>query len=249
MTRTLQRKDPEFRWMLVLSMVIHLTCYFLLVKFQYTAFPLDEGPVYYVDIVNLPVANPRAGAPSSQTGTPPSAAGKEEMVLPEKSAQHPSLTKKQSSQKTASDAESDQRFEERLTKIKKNIEEKEFSNTMASLRNRVSTGGNQGRSGIPGGKGTEAGSDYAGYIRSRLTDAFRSTIAYQTTNPEVMARLTIDRNGRLIGLRFVKKTSDRIFEDSVHRAVLKAEPTFPPPPNGEKFEYSYRFAPEGVSKK
>jgi colicin import membrane protein len=249
MTQALQRQDPGFIWMLVLSTVFHLTCYFLLVKFQYAAFPLNEGPVYYVDIVNLPVANPRAGAPSSRPGAAPSSATKEEMVLPEKSAQHPSLTNKLSSKKAASDTESEKKLEERLSSIKKKVAEKEFSDTMSALRNRVANGGLPGKSGIPGGKGKEAGSDYAGYIRSRLTDAFRSTISYRTKNPEVMASLTIDRNGRLIGLRFVKKSNDRIFEDSVHRAILKAEPTFPPPPNGEKFEFSYRFAPEGVSNK
>ena len=248
MTQALQRKDPGFIWMLVLSTVIHMSCYFLLVKFQYSSFHLKEGPVYYVDIVNMPVANPSAGLPSSQSKAPPSTATKEEMVLPEKSAQKLSLTKKQTSQKITN-AETEKQFEERLVKIKNKVAEKDFSNTMASLRNRVALGGTSGKSGIPGGKGTEAGSDYAGYIRSRLTDAFQSTIAYQTSNPEVMVRLTIDRNGRLIGLRFEKKTNDRIFENSVHRAILKAEPTFPPPPNGEKFEYSYRFAPEGVSKK
>jgi colicin import membrane protein len=220
-----------------------------MVKFQYTVLPLKEGPVYYVDIVNLPVANPRAGAPSSQSGAPPSATTKEEMVLPEKGAQKTSLIKKQSAQKTSTDAESAKKFEERLAKIKNKVAEKDFSDTMSAVRNRIASGGTPGKSGIPGGKGTESGSDYAGYIRSRLTDAFQTTISYQTSSPEVMAKLTIDRNGRLIGLRFVKKSNDRIFEDSVHRAILKAEPTFPPPPNGEKFEYSYRFAPEGVSKK
>ena len=236
--------------MMLFSAVIHLTCYFLLVEFQFSALHPNEGPVYYVDIVNLPVANPRSGIPSSQqSGAPPSSPARQEMVLPEKSAPKTVLTKKQTTKNTAANAETDRQFEERLAKIKNRVAEKDFSETLAALRNRVATGGNKGQIGVPGGKGTEAGSDYAGYIRSRLTDAFRSTIAYQAKNPEVMVRITIDRNGRLIGLRFEKKSNDRIFEDSVQRAILKAEQTFTPPPNGERFEYSYRFAPEGVSKK
>jgi len=95
----------------------------------------------------------------------------------------------------------------------------------------------------------EAGSDYAGYIRSRLTDAFRTTISFQTKNPEVMVRLTINRTGKVAGIKLERSSNDRIFEDAVINAIVKAEQTFVPPPGGGRFEYSFRFAPEGVSKK
>jgi colicin import membrane protein len=95
----------------------------------------------------------------------------------------------------------------------------------------------------------EAGSDYAGYIRSRLTDAFRTTIAFQTKNPQVMVRLTIDQSGKVAGVKLERSSKDRIFEDAVMNTIAKAEQTFIPPPGGGKFEHSFRFAPEGVSKK
>jgi colicin import membrane protein len=235
--------------MFLCSATIHLACFFFLAIFQSFSTPVSEGPVYYVDVVNLPVANPQAGAPSTEKKGSPEASSRQEMTLPQKPSPTMAVTKASKPDKNNSNAETEKQFEERLAKIKDRVAEKDFSNTLAALQKRVAAGTNSGKSGIPLGKGNEAGSDYASYIRSRLTDSFRTTISYQSKNPEAMVRLTIDRNGKVIGLRFEKKTTDRIFEESVQRAILKAEQNFPPPPNGERFEYCYRFAPEGVTKK
>jgi colicin import membrane protein len=144
--------------------------------------------------------------------------------------------------------ETSRRFEERMSQIEQEVAAKHTMAALETLQKKVAGAGKAGQTGIPGGKGTEAGSDYAGYIRSRLTDAFRTTIAFQTKNPEVMVRLTIDRTGRVAGIKLERSSHDRIFEDAVINAIVKAEQTFVPPPGGGKFEYSFRFAPEGVSK-
>jgi colicin import membrane protein len=248
MIHTLQKKEPGFRWMLFCSVVVHLACYFLLVKFHFSPLPLKEGPVYYVDVVNLPVANPRAGTPSSPGGASPAPA-RQEMTLPEKSPVKPTPKSANSPRKPAASVETARQFQERMAKIERDVEAKQVSAAIEALRSKVGAGGKGGQPGMPGAKGTEAGSDYASYIRSRLTDAFITTIAYQSKNPEAMVRLTIGKTGRVTGLRFEKSSKDRIFEDCVRRAISKAEETFPPPPGGAAFEYSYRFAPEGVSKK
>lgn len=248
MSHTLQIKEPGFGWMLLCSVVVHLACYFLLVIFHFSPLPLHEGPVYYVDVVNLPVANPRAGTPSSPGGSPPLPA-RREMALPEKTSQKSSPKPVPSPRKPAAKAETDRQFKERMAKIERDVEAKQVSAAIDALRSKVGAGGKGGQSGMLGAKGTEAGSDYASYIRSRLTDAFSTTIAYQSKNPEVMVRITIGKTGRVTGLRFEKSSKDRIFEDCVRRAITKAEQTFPPPPGGAMFDYSYRFAPEGVSKK
>jgi colicin import membrane protein len=247
MSHTLQIKEPGFGWMLLCSVVVHLACYFLLVKFHFSPLPLNEGPVYYVDIINLPVVNPRAGTPSSPGGAPPAAA-RQEMALPVKSADKSSPKHAPSTLKPAAPVETDRQFQERMAKIERDVEAKHVSAALDALRSKVG-GGKGGQSGMPGARGTEAGSDYASYIRSRLTDAFSTTIAYQSKYPEAMVRLIIGKTGRVTGLRFEKSSGDRLFEDCVRRAIAKAEQTFPPPPGGAAFEYSYRFAPEGVSKK
>ena len=248
MSHTLQRNEPGFGWMLLCSTAIHLACYFLLVEFHFSPRPFKEGPVYYVDVVNLPVANPRAGTPSSP-GRAPSGPAQQEMALPAKSSLKTASKPTHPNKKTAASTETSRQFEERMAKIGRDVDAKHVSAALDALQKKVAAAGNGGQAGMPGAKGTEAGSDYASYIRSRLTDAFRTTISYQTKNPEVMVRLTIDRTGKVAGLHFERSTNDRIFEDAVRRTVLKAAQTFPPPPGGGKFEYSYRFAPEGVSKK
>lgn len=248
MSHTLQRNEPGFGWMLLCSTAIHLACYFFLVKFHFSPLPFKEGPVYYVDVVTLPVANPRAGTPASP-GRAPSRPAQQEMALPAKSSLKASVKPKPLTQKPAASRETSRHFEERMAKIERDVDAKHVSAALDALQKKVATVGNGGQTGMPGAKGTEAGSDYASYIRSRLTDAFRTTISFQTKNPEVMVRLTIDRTGKVAGLHFERSTNDRIFEDAVRRTVLKAAQTFPPPPGGGKFEYSYRFAPEGVSKK
>ena len=68
---------------------------------------------------------------------------------------------------------------------------------MEAIRNRAASRG-KGQAGIPTGTGREAGSDYASYIRSRLVDAFKTTIAYQDKAPRAVVVLTIDRNGRVV---------------------------------------------------
>lgn len=249
MKSTLQRKEPWFGWMLLSSLVIHLTCYVLLLKFQYQALPLNQGPVYYVDVVNLPVANPRAGTPSKSGGAPYLPARKE-MTIPAPSQQKAlAKLKTPAGKKPAPSGETARQFEERMANIEQEVAAKHTSAALEALQKKVAGASKAGQTGIPAGKGTEAGSDYAGYIRSRLTDAFRTTIAFQTNNPEVMVRLTIDRAGKVAGIKLVHSSNDRIFEDAVINAIVKAEQTFVPPPGGAKFEYSFRFAPEGVSKK
>jgi colicin import membrane protein len=249
MNSTLQRRDPWFGWMFLSSLVIHLACYILLVTFHFNSLPLAEGPVYYVDVVTLPVANPRSGTPSTSGGAPPVPAH-EEMAVPAP-APRKVVTKPKTpvGKKPATPAETARQFEERMAKIEQDVAAKHTSAALEALQKKVAGSGKGGRTGIPGGKGMEAGSDYAGYIRSRLTDAFRTTIAFQTKNPEVMVRLTIDRTGKVSALKLERSSNDRIFEDAVINAIVKAEQTFVPPPGGGKFEYSFRFAPEGVSKK
>lgn len=244
-----QRREPQFGWMLCLSLLIHLVCFIIVVKFQLPTLTPAEGPVYYVDVVTLPVANPRAGTPSPPGAAAPSPPSREEMTVPAAPPKKTIAKTKtaEAKKKSAEPEESAHQFEDRLAKLERDVGAKHESAAIDALRKRIA--GQGGRTGVPGGKGTEAGSDYAGYIRSRLTDAFRTTIAYQTKNPEVMVRLIIDRFGKVAGVKLERSSRDRLFEDAVAKAIAKAEQNFVPPPSGGRFEYVFRFAPEGVTKK
>jgi len=201
-------------------------------------------PVYYVDILNLPVADPRAGSPTARgtDSTPPAPArGREEMRLPPDKLPT-SVTKKDISKEPR--AETEKEFRERLSRLERKVEGRQTEAAIEALRRKAAAG--SGGAGMPTGTGTEAGSDYGSYIQSRLKDAFALTIASGSRNPMVVARLTIDRHGKVIGFRIERSSGDKVFEDSVARAVDRASANFPPPPGRREFQQGFIFKPEGV---
>lgn len=252
MSRTRQSRDTGLGWGLATSCVVHasLAAFFLLYHFSPPA-PL-EAPVYYVDVVNLPVASPRAGSPvtggSSLPAAPAPPQKPAEMALPRKQTPAKAAAPKKATSSRESDAS--QAFEERMAKLQRAIDERRQEAALDALRRKAAGSGRQPeRVGTPGGTGKEAGSDYASYIQSRLTDAFQSTIAHQSKTPEVIVKLTIDAGGHIARKRIERSSGDKIFEESVFKAIARAEKTFVPPPGGGEFEYGFIFRPQGVGKK
>jgi colicin import membrane protein len=231
--------------MVCCSAVVHLIVYFFLIEFHFSAH-FKEAPVYYVDILDLPVANPQAGSPAQAEGTPtpppPAVPAKREMIIP---AQPPVGLKPAPPQKKP-EAETAREFEKRIAQMEREAAARNQAAAIEALRKKVAA---RGPVGIPGGTGTEAGSDYASYIRSRLEDEFKTTIAFQTKNPELLVKLVISQNGRIIRQQIIKSSRDKLFEDSVSRAIAKAEKNFRPPPGGNQFEIEVKFSPQGIGKK
>lgn len=235
------------------SFLLHALIFFVVTQFHsFLPAPIEE-PVYYVDVVNLPVAAPQAGSPAAPAPPgqtmptpkvePPSPA----MRLPQPKSPAKKAPAKPTPVTTKEPGESAQEFQERLAHLEKATEARHESAALDALRKRVAMGGRP--VGMPTGTGREAGSDYASYIRSRLVDAFKTTIAYQSKAPQVVVVLTIDKSGRIVRRRIQRTTGDRLFEDSVNLAIAKAEKDFKPPPGGGTFEYGFIFSPQGVGKK
>ena len=248
------REYPGPWGMFALSLVCHLAIFSLIVWFNgSSAFHPAEEPVSYVDMVTLPVASPQAGtpspaaekpqkapsAPAPAAPRPPSAA----MALPApKPAAKLPPPKKGKTEKAPAPVEDSREFSERLEKIERQAEEKRQAEVLARLKK-----GSGGKAvGMPGAKGTQAGSDYSAYIQSRLKDAFRDVIASQTSAPQALVRITIGPDGRISNYRVEKKSGDPIFDEAVSRAVALAGRYFKPPPGGVPFERVFRFKPEGV---
>lgn len=235
------------------SAAAHLAVFFFLLNFQFPAH-FKEAPVYYVDVLNLPVANPQAGTPAVAPGetktTPappqPSPPAPREMTLPTKPAAKLPARQTTPSPKKTETAESEREFADRLSRLEREAAARHEAAALDALRKRA---GGRGPAGMPGATGTEAGSDYASYIKSRLEDEFKTTIAYQSKNPEVVMKLIIGQNGRVIRKQITKSSRDSLFEDSVSRAIIKAEKNFRPPPGGSQFEIEVKFSPQGIGKK
>jgi len=231
--------------MVCYSAIIHFAVFFFFLEFRFPAH-LKEAPVYYVDILDLPVANPQAGTPAGGKNppapSPPAPPKPQQMALPAKSPARKMVT---TPPKKPEPVESAREFEEKIARLERDVEARHAAAAIEALKK---GGKAKGTAGMPGATGTEAGSDYASYIQSRLKDAFRTTIAFQSKNPQVVVRIAISRSGHVVRIRTERSSGDKVFEDSVMRAIAKAEKTFTPPPAGEEFETGFVFRPQGVGK-
>lgn len=249
MSRTFSRKPKDYEWwvMACCSLLLHLAVYLFILNFHFSPH-FKEAPVYYVDVLNLPVASPQAGMPSAVENPPappqPATPQPREMTLPSKplikapATAVPTIPPKPSE---ATEAE----IEERIARLEGEAEARHQADALKALKDKAS---GKRAAGMPGGAGTEAGSDYASYIKSRLEDEFKLTIAYQSKNPDVYMKLVISPSGRIIRQQIVKSSKDKVFEDSVFRSIVKAERNFRPPPSGNQFEITVKFSPQGIGK-
>lgn len=241
MQRAIPSREPRFAVSLTLSVLLHTTLVVALLWWQ--QFLPEMGPVqttYYVDVVNLPVADPRSGSPVQAENSAD--------VAPPPPPEPPAMTAPQPqsrpvARQPAKNSESNAAFQQRMAKLQGVADAKRQAQRIEELRSKVAAAG---RSGMPRGTGSEAGSDYTAYLHSRLKDAFKETISYNTKAPFVAMRLTIDSNGRLLRTRLEKSSNDKVFELSVRRAISLAEPSFTPPPGRSQYEGVFVFRPEGV---
>jgi TonB family protein len=236
----------------IISTVIHLAV-FLLLLWWGQLFPptMAVQETYYVDVVNLPVANPRAGSPTQKgneaEAPPPPPAPEHPLSMPPPPQPNvkgrTATTGKPEKRETPSDAA----FAERMAKLENKAASQQEEAALEQLRKKLKATGS-GRAGMPTGSGSEAGSDYTAYVQSRLKDAFYQTITYSSKNPEVAVRLYIDTDGKVIRQKIEKTTGDPTFELAVLRAIEKAGDKLVPPPNRKVFEGAFIFKPQGISR-
>ena len=239
------RKVPQDAGMgigLLVSTVTHLAVFLLLYWWggQHISLPIQE--TYYVDVVNLPVADPRSGSPVQQGDSQPApspAADPPPQVLPAPRAD------KASPPKAPVRKDTDE-LQERIEKLKRADEARQQEAALARLKARIRTQGS-GRAGMPGKQGSEAGSDYSAYLKSRLEDALEKTASYSSRSPEVVVRLFVDGDGRLSRRKTERSSGDRAFEISVLRAIELASEKFPPPPGRSAYEGVFVFRPKGIT--
>lgn len=253
MTTRRATSDRSFGVSLGASIVFHLLCGVSLVWWQGLAStPLVQQETYYVDVVNLPVASPRAGNPTQQgnmaEASPPPQVEEKSMTLPPPKKQVDTGTQNKAAKPAphdAPDTESDA-FAKKMAKLEGRVASGQQEAAVERLRRKVAAGGS-GRSGMPNGKGQEAGSDYVAYIQSRLKDAFRVTISYSSKSPEVVVRISIDSSGRLSRKKIEHSSGDHTFELAVLRAIDMASEKFTSPPDNRMFEGIFVFRPQGIS--
>jgi colicin import membrane protein len=255
MKRRLPKQYPGPGGMFVLSFVLHAALFLLILTGPFhPAFHQQETPVTYVDVVTLPVASPQSGtpapsqakepapAPAAPAAPPPAPApAKPEMALPQKSSKPKTPAPSAKTEKPAKAPSETEDFNERMARLQQAAEERRLNEQLKKL------GGKAGRTGMPGGKGSEAGSDYTSYVRSRIQDAMNALGAdHQSKAPKLMVTITVGSDGK-IGYRVDKSSGDRIFDDAVARAVTFAGKSIKAPPAGGQFKHGFIFTPEEVA--
>jgi len=244
--------DGTFGVSLAISTVIHLAVFLLLI-WSGRLFPvkMHVEETYYVDVVNLPVASPRSGSPvqkGNDTEAPlPPPTPEKGMTLPTppKAETRPMPQDQKPAEKAKKKAEAEE-FEKRFAKLQGKVEAQQEEATLERLRRKVAAGGS-GRSGMPGAGGSEAGSRYEDYIKSRLEDALKKTSTYSTKNPVVVVHLTIAINGQITRKKIERSSGDHTFELAVLRAIEMVGETLNPPPNHKVFESGFIFKPREIA--
>lgn len=245
------KSDTGLGVSLCISTVIHLAVFLLVIWIgRFAAENMRLQETYYVDVVNLPVAAPRAGSPTQKGNdiekAPPPRVAENPMALPApKKVETKGKTVKEAAKGKEAELES-KAFAERMAKLESKVEAQQGEAALERSLAKIKAQGS-GRSGMPAGSGTDAGSDYTAFIQSRLKDAFRETISYTSKNPVMVVRLFIDTDGRLSRRKPEQSSGDRTFEIAVLRAIDLASAKFTPPPNRKVFEGVFVFRPQGIS--
>lgn len=236
-----RRSDTWLGVTFLLSASVHVAAFIGIVWLQQLSPDLGKlQTTYYVDVVNLPVNAPQAGSP-----TPAATDDAEDDVAtaPQAAPQTPPSTPPAAPIDGKGARSEDHGFKERMAKLASKAEEQRQAAALESLRRKLAGT----KTGMPNALGNQAGSDYTAYLHSRLKDAFRETISYQSAAPFAVVRLTIDADGRILRTRFERSNGDKLFESAVQRAITLAEQRIVPPPGRTSYEGTFVFKPQGVT--
>jgi len=248
MIQTAVKHDSTVRWTFTLSLVLHLLTIIALNSNYFSTYSLKEAAPYYVDLISLPTSDPApAGGGTTAPAAPaniPAAPQKPVMALPVKqSLLSPSKTPPALDQNRR-ELEA-REFSEKMSLLERNADARHQADALTALQKKIAD--KKGTGSAPT-TGVNVGSDYGAYIQSRLKDALSTTIAYQSKQPEAGVHIFIDRTGKLLKYVMVRPSADKLFNNSVMRAIEKAKEDFPPVPSGKGFDKLYVFSPLEVQK-
>lgn len=246
-------QDPRIGRMVLLSLVIHLIVVLLFAGVLLPRFPQPSRPVYYVDLLNLPVKSPQAGRPQARphktkpaprpepkpperTVTPPKPNPPAKVVLPPKPAPKPEPAPKPKPKPVEVKPKVPERS---YQDVLKDIEARQREKKIEALKRRLAAlAKNDSKPppkteapvGMPEGHGDQKGIAYDAWVHDYLKKAWALS-RYQVSNIDLSATLELkfDGQGKLVDYRFVKPSGDERFDQSVKKAILQL-PTLPNPP-------------------
>ncbi len=244
MSSRASRIDTGMSVSFLFSAVIHLAVFLLLAWYGLlSSHQISIQETYYVDVINLPTADPRSDDIAQKQGEPVAVsppAPVPPMTIPTPSPKNAPKAKTDKRTASSQAVETESAFAERMAKLEGKAEAQRYEDEMKRLSNKKKISGSS-KAGAPEAGGTEAGSRYEDFIKSRIDDALVSTSSYTTKKPVVEVWLTIAADGKLLRVKIERSSGDATFELAVKRAIDLASKNFRAPPNRTVFEKGFVF--------
>lgn len=224
----------------LLSLLLHALLFFTLAGGWFPrARVAEKTPVYYVDLLRPPVANPRAGRPEPRAPAPAPAAA-DVPPAPSAAAVKPLPAAKSAAAAKAAAQAAERELEKKMEQLREAEEQRTYEERLKKMIQRST------RQvlptvpvGVPEGKGAEEGTASRAYAQAFIQQnwalsPYLLADARQMAGIEAKVRLTYDKDGRMVSFRFEQESRDRQFDESVRRALTKSRQL--PQPLPERLE-------------
>jgi outer membrane biosynthesis protein TonB len=244
------RVDPGLGRMLLFSLGGHLLLALLVLLTVQSGYRVKPDETYRVDLIALPVANPRAGRPEAAAEpavkkVPPAPVAQTRAtakpVLPAgKAATKPAVLPAAKGKATPSEDSDYDAAQDRIERLRRRQEMAEIESKIAAMHAAEARRKEQLTTGTTGGTGSDLGVTYKAYIEKSVREVWTLS-RYQVTSldREAVVELSYDAKGRMSGYRFLKDSGDDRFDDSVRRAILDQGPL--PTAPGKVFKVTIAF--------
>lgn len=255
--------DPRLWQTLLVSLGVHLAVVALFTVAGPARFQRHIRPVYQVDLVSPPVANPRAGRPDARP-EPAKAAPRAPVPAPAKPVQvvpktepvkiakpepaKPAVKKPEAAKtKPAAKETSYEDVVRDIEKKRRAQENREFEQKMRQLAAKANAAAvPHAPVGVPEGKGTEAGSKHDDWLLVKLKEqwSYSPYVGGGRTDLEAVFLLHFDAKGRFVDYKIKHGSGNRQFDESVVRALLKLfkDQALPnPPKRPSEFEVAFNL--------
>lgn len=240
--------EPKIGRMFLVSFALHL-----LVLALFAGFPPGSDqvrrPVYYVDLTRLPVANPQAGRPDAR---PPeqkqskAPAVRDKPAVKSATSTAPKLSKSDTPKATTvPSGPSDADITRKIEKLRSAQEREALKAKLAALAaddRRGEDSGVEAPLGMPDARGSEAGVSQLAWLQDYLTEMWRLS-PYQVNRSDVKMKVALVYRGKkLTDYKILESSEDKIFEESVRKAILKASTLeFDPAENPWRVEVEFNL--------
>jgi len=257
------RSEPKLGQMFLISFSLHLLIFLLFSGLILPRFSRPKPPVYFVDLLNMPVARPQAGRPDARPepvkptpekkvvrpepkAAPPAPPAKTKVAAPLKTA--PAKAKPEPARPAPAKAKpvpaaSYEDVQARVDEMRRRQELEELKQKLAQLSatdSRQEAAPVVAPVGMPEGRGDEAGLAWRTWLGAFFKKQW-SLSPYLVSNRKLAAKVFVayDKQGNLVDFRLMESSGDNAFDDSVKKAVLKEKQLPQKPP--ERFEEEIVF--------